>query len=220
MIWQDINLSRGDKIEFFYRFDAPDVSPEFYLLGSLIASSTQNKTMDLEKRMWQIASDGTNSVSNLGPSSFSIGSSPTITTAATYATFGSVSDLDDNNGVYGGLNIQDLGIQNDPQEVWTDFTYDLSSYNIVGSDITSLTFEAELYMIGGTGQAPVNDPVEWQRLDDARVQIYNYASSSWENIGSAFIDSSVWTALDNADAVTWDNVGEIHDGIGGGSEDP
>ena len=63
-------------------------------------------------------------------------------------------------------------------------------------------------------------PAEWQRLDEAFVQIYNNNTTSWENIGTSFIDSSVWIALDNGDAATWDNVGEAHNGIGSATEDP
>lgn len=157
---------------------------------------------------------------SFAPSAFSIGSLPDVSTALTYRTFGILANLATDDTVYAGSEIQDVGIINDPQLMWTQFTYNLSSLGITGSSLTSLTFNAELYMIGGTGQLPVNDPVEWQRLDDARVQILNNGSGLWEDMGPSFIDPAVWDVLDNAHAITWDNLAENHSGIGGVSELP
>jgi len=48
---KDVEIKKGDLFEFSYIFDAPDVSPAFYLLGPL-------KVADFsEARRWQIASD-------------------------------------------------------------------------------------------------------------------------------------------------------------------
>ena len=45
------NLVKGETYNIYYEFDAPDVSPEFYLLGALEIGSFK------ELRQWQIASD-------------------------------------------------------------------------------------------------------------------------------------------------------------------
>ena len=66
----DIDLKSGDVVEFFYMFDAPDVFPEFYLLGPLSFIGTKFPAGNLvpevlefsETRRWQIASDGENQV--------------------------------------------------------------------------------------------------------------------------------------------------------------
>ncbi len=50
----DVNLKAGDTISLAYEYDAPDVSPEFYLLGRLNIGSWE------EARYWQIASDAAN----------------------------------------------------------------------------------------------------------------------------------------------------------------
>jgi hypothetical protein len=51
LAWKDIKVEKGEKVEINYSFDAPDVSPAFYLLGPL-------KVGDFaEARKWQIASD-------------------------------------------------------------------------------------------------------------------------------------------------------------------
>ncbi|MEK9148954.1 MAG: hypothetical protein AAB267_02780, partial [Candidatus Desantisbacteria bacterium] len=47
----DANLKKGSKYDLSYEFDAPDVSPEFYLLGPLDIGAFK------EMRNWQIASD-------------------------------------------------------------------------------------------------------------------------------------------------------------------
>gem|GEM_PF-3627327 len=51
-----ISMSKGETIQLGYTFDAPDVSPEFYLLGPLKLSSP-NGTHFEEIRQWQIAAD-------------------------------------------------------------------------------------------------------------------------------------------------------------------
>lgn len=49
--WKDLSLKSGDEIVLSYTFDAPDVSPAFYLLGPAQTSDFA------EARSWQIASD-------------------------------------------------------------------------------------------------------------------------------------------------------------------
>jgi len=50
LIWE-VDWQAGKTYEFFYTFDAPDISPEFYLLGP---AETEKFT---EARYWQIAND-------------------------------------------------------------------------------------------------------------------------------------------------------------------
>ncbi len=56
LIWQDVKLDKGDELEITYTFDAPNVSPEFYLLGAL-----EMNDQFQELRSWQIASDAVGS---------------------------------------------------------------------------------------------------------------------------------------------------------------
>jgi len=55
IVW-DVNWKAGEKYELKYSFDAPDISPYFYLLGPLQAGVFR------EARQWQIASDAANDV--------------------------------------------------------------------------------------------------------------------------------------------------------------
>jgi len=84
IIWKDISLKQGEQIELSYTFDAPDTSPQFYLLGPLELHGTYNMEHETggvaqasnnngslgdvfqvssfkfkELRQWQIASDAT-----------------------------------------------------------------------------------------------------------------------------------------------------------------
>ena len=49
--WQNLKLYPGDELEIIYEFDAPDISPEFYLLGPIDMDGFS------EARQWQIAAD-------------------------------------------------------------------------------------------------------------------------------------------------------------------
>lgn len=49
--WQNVHIKQGDYIEINYTFDAPDVSPAFYVLGPLNLGDYK------EHRQWQIAGD-------------------------------------------------------------------------------------------------------------------------------------------------------------------
>ena len=60
LIWKNIGLKAGETKKLSYTFDAPDRSPEFYLLGPLEAISAQGgSALGGENRKWQIASDKT-----------------------------------------------------------------------------------------------------------------------------------------------------------------
>ncbi len=56
IIW-DVDWKEGETYELSYTFDAPDISPEFYLLGPLRLES-KNKDLEFKEiRQWQIAGD-------------------------------------------------------------------------------------------------------------------------------------------------------------------
>jgi hypothetical protein len=62
LAWQALSLKPGDSLEITYGFDAPNVSPEFYLLGPLRIGDFE------EFRFWQIASDAIVSIDATGGS--------------------------------------------------------------------------------------------------------------------------------------------------------
>lgn len=54
LIW-DVEIKNGEEIELSYKFDAPDISPEFYTLGPLTLNDTSARFS--EPRVWQLAGD-------------------------------------------------------------------------------------------------------------------------------------------------------------------
>jgi hypothetical protein len=133
----------------------------------------------------------TGKVFNLPPSTFEIFSNPSYDSKKlviknnTPITGGNVDSLETDDGTtYAGFDFKPKALH-DPQQFWTTFIWDLSSYQITGSDINSLSFNAELYM---TGKADTlnNTVAPIDRLDEAKVQLYNSGSSTWEDLGTDF----------------------------------
>ena len=59
LVWQDVEIFAGDELEISYTFDAPDRSPELYLVGPLALKEAELPigSSASENRRWQIASD-------------------------------------------------------------------------------------------------------------------------------------------------------------------
>lgn len=55
----DVQLRSGQELQLAYRYDAPDESPQFYLLGPLQFINNEKNVVFTEARRWQIASDAT-----------------------------------------------------------------------------------------------------------------------------------------------------------------
>ncbi len=53
----EVDLQAGEEIQLQYVYRAPEISPEFYLLGPLELFSENNKLVFTEIRQWQIAAD-------------------------------------------------------------------------------------------------------------------------------------------------------------------
>ncbi len=78
LAWGNLNLKQDDELEIIYIFDAPDISPELFLLGPFrLIDSDSNKNggqiksgsenvFFKEARQWQIASDAVNIFSAVG----------------------------------------------------------------------------------------------------------------------------------------------------------
>lgn len=139
LIW-DLSLLEGENYRLEYLFDAPDISPEFYLLGPLAIGEF------MEIREWQIASDAV-SADNFGgvagtSFSFDIGSAGTNRLVAVFAddesTGSNLTNVTvDGNGC-NNVTIADNsnGIGNH-QELWYCDEDDLGSSN--GSVTVAIT---------------------------------------------------------------------------------
>jgi len=65
-----VSVKNGEKINLGYRFKAPDVSPQFYLLGPLKFINTNDQVAFQEVRQWQIAADASPAVYTSGSGQF------------------------------------------------------------------------------------------------------------------------------------------------------
>jgi len=59
-----VSVKNGEKINLGYRFKAPNISPQFYLLGPLTFKDFSGLSLFQEARKWQIAADATAYVAN------------------------------------------------------------------------------------------------------------------------------------------------------------
>ncbi len=195
--------------------------------GSVVdPDETNNSATDCDHI---VISTPTAEIENLGPISFSVGSNRAIGQLSTFGVLGNLNngaDLDnseprgaaDGNGGYAGLNMRNVGAANTDVDVtlWTEFVYDLSGFNITGSLINSLTFEAELYLTGNdtNNPTPTNDPADFEGINDARVQIFDNASGMWVDMGAPFLlrtgidweDPPQAPALGTVEGQIWDDT--------------
>ncbi len=63
IIWE-VSLNKNDQIDLSYTFDAPNIAPEFYLLGPVLMQENGNIIYQ-ESRRWQIAGDAISYVQSI-----------------------------------------------------------------------------------------------------------------------------------------------------------
>ncbi|MCK5027368.1 MAG: hypothetical protein KAS07_03040, partial [Candidatus Pacebacteria bacterium] len=60
ILFWNVDIKAGEKIDIGYLFDAPDISPAFYLMGPLTFKNIESGEIEFEElRKWQIAGDAT-----------------------------------------------------------------------------------------------------------------------------------------------------------------
>ncbi|PJA67348.1 hypothetical protein CO157_05155, partial [Candidatus Peregrinibacteria bacterium CG_4_9_14_3_um_filter_49_12] len=121
VVWQ-ASWQAGEKAQFTYEYDAPDVSPEFYLVGPLQLSASSGDSYT-EKRTWQIAND------------------PVVTIGGrVYLTKGA-NDIGANKTVQIVVN----GVAGTTDETDANGNYSFSSITVTGGTVIAvyLTGEAE-----------------------------------------------------------------------------
>ena len=102
LIWDNVDIKKGEEFEFSYRVDFPNISPEFYLLGSTEFASASSPAI-LESRQWQIASDAVGAgVAWMAATSTSNGADMNLTVA--YALKWGAQDYDTTKYSYSNLN--------------------------------------------------------------------------------------------------------------------
>jgi len=95
----NVSLPAGQEEVLGYNFNAPDISPEFYLLGPVKLTDTNGDVSFSESRSWQIASDAAFTATSRATGNWETGSTwsttstGTITTTTSSATVNGVSTL-------------------------------------------------------------------------------------------------------------------------------
>ena len=97
MITWQVDWKSGDTYELSYEYDAPDISPQFYLLGPLTIKQLNNETIFSESRQWQIAADSAETDSIMVYDTQTIVSTPKYRRWT--GSWGSEASANDVNGV-------------------------------------------------------------------------------------------------------------------------
>ncbi|MDB4978768.1 MAG: hypothetical protein JWM56_954, partial [Candidatus Peribacteria bacterium] len=121
--WQG-SWPAGSSVTYTYIYDAPDISPQFYLVGPLMLDGPQAGDAQYEARQWQIANDAPATDSLVGYLKFDETSAGSTTIDA---------GGDGNNGTLNGAS----GANNKPQpssDVPTMSFTDVRSLNFDGTD--------------------------------------------------------------------------------------
>jgi len=147
----DVNLKKGDKIKLGYNYKAPNISPQFYLLGPLEFRASESSALVFqETRQWQLAVDADGSGTNIvSPTTGTIS-----TTGNTYTfTFTAAETMSS-----GGIQITVPSGWTAPQTT----TAGSAGYTTVSS--TGITGKVEDTMDSSTGWSPgtaclVMDPI-------------------------------------------------------------
>jgi len=99
----------------------------------------------------------------------------------------------------------------DPQEIWATFDFDIDDAGIAAADINQVEFSSLVYFTGAYYSVPYADPMEFTRIDEARIQIYNFTTASWETLGGDFFTElgiTIWE--ETAEAAMWDQTIDLN----------
>ncbi len=124
-----------------------------------------------------------------------------------------IASLENNDANYAGLDMDDSASTNPSwdQKEWVEFSYDLSSYGIRGRDINSLNFSAEAYLVGtDSTTGPAAETAWWNAIYDAKVQIFNYGTGLWEDMGESFLTPTASNWYLSTEASLWDDTTSTH----------
>lgn len=176
-----VNLEAGDIEELSYEFDAPDVSPEFYLLGPLSVGRFQ------EARLWQIASDA---VSYIGASNLiaTNGGDPTAITPHASSTtgdllvfhhYGRAAGNDETVTISGFTNVFD--------SVTAGSGHVAVKYRIMQAGDTTFDASVTNYTSGNSGET-ILEWIETYRGFDSADPMPNFTASlsTWASSATVF----------------------------------
>lgn len=144
IIWHDVAMDEGDRLQLSYTFDAPDISPYLYRLGPLNMDGFE------ELRSWQIASDAVSNVAFLTGTQTSAGAELNNTSDQTMLF--STSSVDTLYFTHSTTTNSDQLIFNQNGDYFVSFTLP-----VLRTDAVNFRFrlESQLYLNG----APVTEAI-------------------------------------------------------------
>ncbi len=176
--------------------------------SSVVESSLSENTAYTRHCRSYVTAGGTGVFPDIYPSAATPGSNPDVTFHSNGESISNMQVVDDS--LYWSCDRQNFPA-NDPQEIWAEFEFDISSTGLSGSEIDSMTFTSKVYFTGSSGPPPLNDPMEIPYIDQAKVQIYNVTSTTWETMGTDFFSvfrPTVWDT--SAEAAIWDQTTDVN----------
>jgi hypothetical protein len=186
VIQWNLSLKKGETATLGYYFDAPDISPEFYLLGPLTFKESQ-KTVFEEVRQWQIAADSVTTPTSPGTG----GNDATVGTQEWVST----SNITTSNNSYASVSLAKEAISN--YLTATDFGFSIPTT----ATIDGIVVEVERYATNSV----VNDSSIKIIKGGSVVGNEKSTGASWQTSdndtyvsfgGSADLWGTTWTAAD------------------------
>src|SRR3990172_575538 len=151
-----LSLKKGQKTTLEYTFDAPDVSPYFYLLGPLSFKDTAGKEIFSEPRQWQVASDDLTSLRPDGNGTYTGWTSTTCNGTGESAVWGCINedpDSPDDTDYISGPNVSDstmfVTLSNLPSDALTVTSLDIKArHRKIMSGNDAITMGYQIYTGG------------------------------------------------------------------------
>lgn len=186
--WQ-VSLKKGDTIELSYKFDAPDISPEFYLLGPISIGDFE------EQRQWQIASDetGVQVPSRLWMTGFELNTTTADVEYTANVGSPSISNTTYRSGSYAlraNPSNATAGASNDFQSANSANPFYIRTYIYV---TTTPDAQVDIMILR---DAAATDQISIRLNTDMTLTLYNDEDSEQIGNASSAVSASTWTRIE------------------------
>ncbi|MCR4315020.1 MAG: hypothetical protein NUW37_01585 [Planctomycetes bacterium] len=218
------DLGDGSSADSFYLFITYDMS-DVATLGNTVDAKILSNDITVEGSTYPVTTQDpagnrtiavpTGTIANLPPVAISVDSDPSLQNFQTFnETDGGdadlyVDNLESDDGTYAGGNMGAIGNVFDPQKASVEFLFDLDDEvaGIEGRDINSLRVEFEMYLTGqNLGTAPASSSADWEEVNYAKVQLYDFVNSTWSTMESDFLQTTAVNWNGGDEALYWDNT--------------
>src|SRR3990172_8796027 len=216
----NISLKKGQKTTLEYTFDAPDVSPYFYLLGPLSFKDTAGKEIFSEPRQWQVASDDLTSLRPDGNGTYTGWTSTTCNGTGESAVWGCINedpDSPDDTDYISGPNVSDstmfVTLSNLPSDALTVTSLDIKArHRKIMSGNDAITMGYQIYTGGEstalTAESTTAVTTTWATATYSSVSITG--TNTIANWNAAYLRiSQDWAKASGTDASCYGQVSAV-----------